>query len=334
MKNFVLFAVLAACAAPSLAQSELPMDPLPAPSVDALNDAFEWKFQPEVGSRWEMRSFTRMKQIMDTPKMGDVPAQKTQVNSIARITMDYDILSRDRFGATTIRVTYRDMTSDTKVKIDGKAVDGAPGADAIQSVNGISYTMKVAPDGQVWNVQGLEQAMDKMIMAEHATDPAEREAMRQVTKTMFSSDGVKKMMQSITGAFPPHPMRVGESWPYQVELPGGLPFELKMDGTRTLKSLGGGIAAIAESLSLNIGTMEVKMPGQGTVVVDMSGLKGNSSGTTRVQVSNGLPVESLITQRMSGVVLSKLKDETGKIVQNVVLPMDVTLAMRVVMEPR
>ena len=112
MKNLILLSLLAAAAPLTAhAQAELPLDEVaPAPKSAATRDAFVWRVQPPVGSRWTMRAFTRATSVTQVPQNGAKSGaksaktpQKMEFIIIQKVTADYDILSRDAYGATTIR---------------------------------------------------------------------------------------------------------------------------------------------------------------------------------------------------------------------------------------
>ena len=328
----IMLPLLAALSAPALAQA--PLIPLPAPQVAAASDAFVWKFAPPVGSRWRVRSFSRAREIVALPAMPGVPAERTETNAQSRVNMDYDVVGRDSFGATSIRVTYRQMSSDARTKINGEIVGGETIANAGKTLDGASFVMKVAPSGQIWNVTGIEAALEKLTRAEAAASPEERAIMQGFNKSL-SGEGLQKMMSSLTGAqMPPHPMRVGESWPYQIEMPVGLPIQLRISGTRTLKALDGGIASIAERMTLGGGSMKVVMPDGGTIGVDMSRLTGAFAGTTRVEASSGLALESQLDHTMSGAMTVTILDAKGAPQHSIKVPIDAKGTTRMVMEPR
>ena len=316
------------------AQDEMPADTtIPAPKSAASGDALVWKIAPEVGSRWQLRSFSRMKQSQTIPAQSGQPAQKIEVNIITRMTADYDVLARDRFGASTIRFTYRDLTTDSMVKANGKEMGAGAKTGMGKALDGASFTIKQAPDGSIWNIMGLEQAQEKLLMHQGLTDPAERAMARQMSNSIFSKGALKKLMQSVSGGtYPSYPVRVGESWDYQIDVPTGLPFSFNFSGTRTLKSLDENVASIGEQMIFGGGKMELPVPNQGKVSVDMNGIKGVFSGTTRVDRSSGLALESTINQKLSGSVQMKIFDLKGALQHQMAVSMEQTGTTHAVME--
>ena len=337
MKSSPVLALLAVCvpiAAPTIAraQTNVPMlQPLPmAPPSAATSDAFLWRFAPPVGSRWTMRSFARSTSNTQLPAQNGQPAQRMKVNSIVKLTADYDVLSRDELGATTIRLTLRDMTTDTASTFDGRTVK-SPTLSTAKPVNGATLTIKQASDGTVWGVAGMRAFQRRLLESSGVLDKATITQVLDATP-MTSNTAMIKSMSQMGGTLPTSPVRLGESWNYDVTLPEELPFALGIKGTRTLKQLDDDIAVVADSAVLAGGDSSrpmPNMPGMGGLKIDYGQLRGTVSGVSRVQRSSGLPLETTINQTMRGNISSQTPAA-----QKMIVPIDVTTATRVVLEPR
>ena len=141
------------------------------------------------------------------------------------------------------------MSSSATIQTDGKTLHNATGGKIGKALDGVSYTVKMAPDGTVWNVVGLEKFQNAMLRSQ-GLSPTEQAQARALTSSMFSKEAMNKMMRTMTGgAMPSYPIRVGENWKYNAELPAGLPFQFQLSGTRALKTLDQTTAAIAEQLT-------------------------------------------------------------------------------------
>ena len=343
MKNLILLSLLAVAApVTARAQAELPLDEVaPAPKSAVTLDAFVWRVQPPVGSRWTMRSFSRATSTTQVPpNSADSDAkspQKMEFVFIQKMTADYEILSRDAYGATTIRLTFRDMSLDMTSFFNGKKeVLPAAAAPSKKSVDGATLTLKQAPDGRVWNVMGARAFQRRLLEASGISDPAQIEEALKMTDAM----GGAKMLKSLSlmsSQLPGPPIRVGESWDYSVDLPAQMPLSLAITGTRTLKKLDTDFAYIADSAQLNGGNSALDLPPMeqnGAIKMDFGKLTGVVSGTSRVERSSGLTLETTIHQTMSGSVSTKLFDAQGALKTSQTIPLDVKSTARVVLEPR
>ena len=317
--------------------AETPMlAPLPmAPKTAATADAFVWRFAPPVGSRWTMRSFTRATSAVQTPAMGDQKAESFKFIAIQKMTADYDVLSRDKLGATTIRMTIREMTSDMSSTSNGKVVNLPLNKSADpKSANGATLTIKQSRDGKVWGIVGMRAFQRKIMEASGALDGADLEKFLDANPMTADNEMIKSLSQ-VSGGFPTSPVRVGESWDYDMSLPAQMSIALDINGTRTLKKLDAGDALISETARMNGGNSPQKLPGAAnTPAVDMSRLVGTVNGTTRVQRSSGLPLETTMNLTLSGSISTQVPASNGAKAKTVTVPMDVTTATRVVMEPR
>lgn len=345
MKRISL-ALLSACAlsAPcaltpcAFAQSEMAADPVAmAPKSAATVDALMWRFQPPVGSRWQMRTFTRSKMVQNIPAIEKESAQKMELNIIQHLTADYDVLSRDQFGASTIRITYRSMKTDGSSKINGKVVP-APKMNT-SSINGAHFTIKQAPDGRVWGVTGMKTFMRRLLQASGVTDPVALAQSLKMSESMMSEKSLKSISM-MAGKLPAYPIRVGESWTYSTELPAGFPLQLKIAGKRTLKSLTPEIAMIAEEADFNGGKMDMKVPMPpgapqiGKIAIDLSEMRGAITGFTKLERESGVPLETIIHQTIGGAFKVTQFDKAGKVKMSARVPQNTQISTRVVLEPR
>ena len=324
--------------APDVAAPSVPMlAPIPlAPKTAATSDAFVWRFMPPVGSRWTMRSFVRASSDTKVPAMGANKAESIKFSSMQKLTADYDIISRDTLGATTIRLTLREMSNDMSYVSDGKTTKmPLAAATNTKAVNGATLIIKQASDGKVWGVVGMRAFQRKILQASGSFDAATIDQILDASP-MNANNGMFKSFSQMSGGYPVSPIRVGESWNYDVSLPAQFPMALDITGTRTLKKLDADNAFVADSARMDGGSI-LKMPNVGAVkmpTVDFSRLVGAFNGTTRVQRSSGLPLEATANLSMSGSVSTQMPANANEKSQTITVPMNLTSATRVVLEPR
>ncbi len=328
------------CALPTFAHAQSAALPLPAPEkADETSDSFVWIMAPPVGSRWQMRMFTRTVSSEISPSFGGSKAAQSarrESTVLQRMVADYDVLSRDQFGATTTRVTFRDMTMDTSLKINGEQVllHNDTNNPLLRAFRGANFTVKQARNGDVWNVLGLEAMQKRIINAMTAGNPAARAQLSQLSRTVFSTDSARQMMKQ-SGTLPAYPIRAGENWVYAVDLPAGLPFRSQIAGTRTLNLLTPDLAFVTDDAVYSGKSSDVPMnTGQSKIVYNMSALQGGLLGTSRVERASGLTLESTIAQRLSGAITVKQLDFVGKVKTAETVPLDIVTTGRVVMQRR
>ena len=248
---------------------------------------------------------------------------------IQKFTADYDVLSRDTFGATTIRLTLREMSNDVDIAFNGETAP-SPKSEMPdpKAVNGATFTFKQAPDGAIWGVVGMRAFQRKLLEASGLTNKMIIDSFLETNQT--EAKAMIAAMSLMTGTLPVSPVRVGESWNYKVTLP--LPFAFEVRGQRTLKVLDSEIAVVADSARF-----ESDKPNRAVPIVPNAarvdyGQFGILSGTSRVQRSSGLPLETMVTQ----VVDSKISPQvpSGSAEQNFSIPIHAVSSTRIVLEPR
>ncbi len=338
--SLISLAVCAPLALPLVARAQsadVPVvAPLPmAPKSAETSDAFVWRFAPPVGSRWTMRTFVRATSDTQMPAMGGQKAESAKFAMMQKMTADYDVLSRDELGATTVRMTLRTMTSDTTIVNNGKTVKSplTKNADP-RAVNGATLTIKQARDGRVWGIVGMRAFQRKLLEANGIGDAAMIDKMLDANP-MTNNSEMMKSMSMMSGTLPNSPVRVGESWNYNASLPQPLAFDIT--GKRTLKSLDSDVAVVAESATYAGGKTPMIMPNApdtGQINVDYSQMTGSISGVSRVQRSSGLTLESTVNQTIAGSFTTQMPANNGTPAQSLKVPINVTSSARVVMKPR
>lgn len=332
------FLMPVALTVPAHAQTS-PVDLPTLTKTNETEDAFAWIIAPKVGSRWQMRTFTRTKSSQVAP--GGAGNKGTRVESVVlqRLVADYDVLGRDQFGATTTRVTFRDMNIDAKVKVNGKEQPNLlRNSNGLRrAVNGAHFTIKQAPDGAIWNVMGVEALQKRLLNAVAKGDAATRQQLQGVSQSLFSPQAVRKMM-SQEGTLPAYPIRAGESWAYGVELPVSLPVRSQIMGTRTVNLLTPDTAYISDdavySGEISDSPLETGKGKGNRLLFNMSNLEGGLLGTSRVNRASGLTMESTLAQRLGGTVIFKQLDSKGRVTNDQSVPIDIVTTGRVTLKPR
>lgn len=328
------FAMACGCAllAPTTPIHAQEMPVAPSSTMTApQSGAFDWKLRLQPGQKWQMRLFTRLEQDQTVPATANTPSTRLNVKVIQRGTLDYEVLSVDRFGASTVRLTYGDFAGDTSILQNGQPL-GAPDTKTTLkrlygALKGASVEVKQAPDGTVWNVVGLGALQKRIVNALPGLNGVQRAQTLTSMGSFASDEQLRSMMRSIGGQLPTQPVRVGESWNYTAQLPAGLPIQISLNGTRTLKARENGVALIGESATFDVPAQQISGAANaaGAVAVE---LRGTMQGFTRVDEASGLPLETQTDQRFSGTI------EAGSGASLVRVPLSAQVQMRVVMTPQ
>jgi hypothetical protein len=327
------FFILALCSLPVAAfaqdtPTETPAiapGPATAPAAKLIG-AFDWKLRLQPGQKWQIRTFTRMTQSQEfapptpivleegvnetTPKAPEpkLPSSKLppriEIQSMQRLTLDYEVLAIDKFGASTVRLSYRELLSDTTSSSEGKPYPDEKTAHqnfAVKDLEGASLTVKQAADGTVWNVSGFE-ALPARILKALPNLTTEQKLQAQQFAGQFSSDKYwRRFFQSLSGFLPKFPVMVSESWNYEVATPADLPIQLTYQGKRTLNARKDGIAFIQEQANIDSGSFDIK-GGEGSDNVAIRDYKGAITGASQIEEKTGMPLSSNMSYKISGLI--------------------------------
>ena len=342
MKFTPIFALLAASApiiaqaqtadVPAVAASGAPISPAPASAATA--DGFVWRFAPPVGSRWTMRSFKRIISIGPfapdgTPNIA-LPAefadsaQSYKAIDIQRVVADYDVLSRDRFGATTIRLTYRKLLNYQTYDAVGTEISRSAPTGA-KRIDGATITFKQGPNGRIWNVLDTRGFVRRYLQSHGVTD---EKSLRRILNSNHvpSNEDVAQYVNQGLGTLPDFPTRVGESWQDAVVFPTMT--DIEVSGTRTLKVLDEKFALVGSGARFDGSDPQQKFPPATAAEFDYSQLSGTMNGAERVQRSSGLALETNVNTTLQGTSIARQGAKTTR------TPVNVTSMLRLVLEPR
>ena len=343
MKLSPIFALLVVCApvaahaqtADVPAVAALPM----APKSAATADAFVWRFAPPVGSHWTMRSFKRVISIgtdniiggpvMPLTNEQSIGSQIYRTTDIHSFSADYDVLSRDKFGATTIRLTFRELLDyiDIAAVGTGNFNSTTPGGACL--IDGATLTFKRGPDGRIWSVVGTRSFKRRYLQSNGMTD---ENTLRQTLDSQKAprNEDVAEYVNQQASEIPAFPLRVGEKWAETVGFPT-LP-DFKLSGTGTLKTLDEKFASIASSASFNGSDPKQKLIVTRAAGVNYSRLIGTINGTTRIERASGLALETDVNTVLKGSITGPLRGNVSVTAQ--ATPVNVTSTTRVVLVPR
>lgn len=300
---------------------------------------FDWKIRPKVGSHWIMRSFQRSQMAFEIPPPTAGQAKvDINVTSIQRFTMDYDVLSRDNQGATTVRLTYRQFDSSADTRMNGRPIktpaDKGLDRDIKRAFIGAALTMKVAPNGQVWSIQGLAELNRRAA----AASPQDERMVTQMMSAFFNEKTLKKIYSQNIGVLPPHSLAVGDKYPFQIDLPlmtGPLNIGLKMKGERLLAARSSGTATIKESGTLDMdlaATQGTDGSAKSSAPPFKMNMKGAIKGDSLVDEASGLARQYNLNMTIHGNIVMPSNASAAKNAAMSV-PITVRLSSRVVMEP-
>lgn len=314
---------------------------LAAPAA-AQDQPFVWQLRPEVGSKWTIRSFQRMRLTeifpsIEYPKNSGKksPPLKLEMRTNQTVAADWDVLSKDGAGNFTVKVTYRDLKSSNQTLLDGKPAPAREAklvADFFSSTMAdyrkVSLTIKLSPSAKVLAVQGADRLAKIFRDSFDSSSSPASQAMKPLFADILTQEGVQQLF-SQNGELPKSSFDIGRGYSYTIKAKAPAAFAPEVIGTRILNKRDAGIATFGETGEVELDNPSLKF-GAGFPGKMAMRLSGNLVGTTQVSEETGLTTESTLDTRMNG----DLTISARPLPQPVQVPVWALVNIHVVLEPR
>jgi hypothetical protein len=201
-------------------------------------------------------------------------------------------------GAATIRQTVESVAMQMNSPMFALAYDSArPEAAAdpmsarikevLSPMIGASFTVVMAPTGEVLKVEGLTALAEKMFKAV-APDPAAA-GMIDSLKANMSDDAMRSMLMQMFAQFPARPLKAGDTWNTQVTNTNPMLGGLVTTVTSTLKAIepdgGVQIARVSTGLTIKQDASKPALPNPMGFVLKMA--EGTGDGEQMFEAATG-----------------------------------------------
>lgn len=196
-------------------------------------------------------------QTTSTTPSADAPG--LEMGSTTEITYTFDVQDVDAIGDASVKATFdqaeqnsfTSMGSGAMPGFDMNALTGGVGK-AMKSVQGDSFSLKLASDGKVSGVQGMsaisKKVADKLEVPEGPMKAMLKPMLQQQIAAALSDAAMEKQLNGALAIYPPTPVRVNESWTLDSDasekLGGMMDVNMKSSRKLTLKSIQGSTATI------------------------------------------------------------------------------------------
>lgn len=296
-------------------------EPAPASRQAAVGRKVMLKLRLKAGEKRDIK-ITQIQNITQT-------MQGKEIKTGLRIetVMGYEILAVEPNGMADMEVTYKSMKVNITSPQGTFVYDSTkPAPDTndpmkkvlstiYSSMTGGTLTMKVKPDGEVSDVNGMAAIIKKV--AESAGPEAE--IMKKMMSQMFDEKKMKDTMGQMFAVFPDEPVSIGQAWYDNLGIDIGFPIDVST--TYILKKRENGLAYIDAVAKMDIGDtakkielqpgmeMSFQMAGaisQSLAVDEISGwaVSGNGSmnltGTVIMEPSKQMPKGMTIPMKIDG----------------------------------
>ena len=251
------------------------------------------KLRLQKGDRFEQVMHMQMK--MQQPMMGQTVEMTNGIGFTYHFEVVDDSAGWKKLSSTITRVQVdltgmgQNMHYDSEAAADTTAATDLM-ANMFGSLKGSAFYFTVNDEGKVGQVSGfdsLQQKMGSTVPDVSAQKP-------------FDEEGFRQNLQQSFAAYPPHPVKVGESWSRDMDM---LMEGMKVNSvnTFTLQS------ATANDAVIKVQS-DLKSDGSSQVKGSEMSMTGRSDGTITYDMKSGMPTTGTVSTTMNMKIMSEGKE--------------------------
>ncbi len=308
MKKYVLVVLPLLC---SVAQAQNPTSnaPVSAPTSDTIELKPHW----QAGKKYlqTMRSTVKTSQTIEQKRL--------DMTQDMAMDMLYEIKNVDEQGAADMELTFRSVQMKMHIQNGAEKTDSVfdsqhppkkpdPVMGSLAAMIGLKFQMKMSPDGNLLQMQGMDEMRKRMLKAMTLPSGADRAGFEALMKKQLSDANIRKMIEQKSGfsnayVYPRKAVAVGESWTRKISL--DVPMPMTSTATYTLRDHADGTAHIDFNSKFSLNSSDVSPVKTIKVATKMS---GDQTGTIDLRESDGQVMKMQTSMRYSGTVSSTVPD--------------------------
>jgi hypothetical protein len=170
-----------------------------------------------------------------------------------------------------------------------------PAAAGIAALKGLSFTVKLKPDGTVAGIEGVDRMVSLMEKAIRKRGGPMADVLLESMKKQYNDESLSQQFQSITGFYPDRPVDVGDTWSHSASINLGI--GMKQAVSYTLASFNDQTATIAVKGHINSKPAESLDAGQLSMSFDIT---GTHHGEIKLDRKTGWVIESRLKTLAEG----------------------------------
>jgi len=217
-----------------------------------------------------------------------VMGQEQKIDQIIGTGQKLQVLDVDARGNMRIQYTFlwsrlKQINPMAQVDYDSSQKSAVPaGAEGFAALIGRSFTVKMTPQGEILDVNGVEQLRDAVLKKlPPGTDTTI--GMNPVAGYL-DKESLEQMIKANTAIYPDHPVNPGDSWSKDITMAVG--FKMIIRAKWTLQRAQGGVATIGMASTIRTDSSGPGMETQGMKM--RFALSGTQEGTVEVAEATGL----------------------------------------------
>lgn len=195
-----------------------------------------------------------------------------------------------------------------KMSFDSKDPQKSEGGMGIMdSLIGKSFSISVAPNGDIVKVEGLSDLISSL-------SKSSDQNTRNEISGQFSDTAVKLMMQNSFDIYPGKAVKVGETWSKKSQM-GLSGVHIDVENTYTLKSVEGNKATVSVTSLMNLPKTDMGAAASGMQME----MKGKQEGTMDVDIITGQILSGKTSQDIKGTMTGMGQQMPMNIKGNIVI---------------
>ena len=253
----------------------------------------ELKLKP--GDVFRQRSKTT--QEIEQKMMG----MSTKISQTSETYVRQDVIAVSPEGVADLRLTYERMVSSTESMMGKQTFDSQKDtvgdlpdfAVGMGGMVGSTFEYSLDRQGKVKELRGIDSLLNRIYSKAGIGEMGEE--IQKSMKSMFGDDAIKGMLQNMSAQYPASQIKVGDTWGGENSVGGQ--FGLVVAITYKLESI--------EADKLIVSTVG-EISTNATGGIEIAGVKmdykmtGSSDGTMEIDRKTGMPLNSKVTQHISG----------------------------------
>lgn len=246
-----------------------------------------------------------VKMIADQTITQTLTGQTQTMTQSVGMAYTYDVQSVESDGTMRIKVTYDWVLYKQDGPMGSFSYDSANPPAAVPeaalgyaALVGRGFTCRIKPNGEIADVQGVDELLAEMLDALGVAPGSQRDEMEASLRSQFGSEALKESFEKAALFYPDKPVAIGDSWSKTISVETGMPMAL--DTTWTLKARKNGVATV-ETRS-DIQTNPEAEPLEIAGISIAYELSGEQSGTMEMDEKTGWLVSARMKQDLAGQI--------------------------------
>jgi hypothetical protein len=231
----------------------------------------------------------------------EVNNKKVDNNKSSEIGLIYEVL-KDSADTIRVKITYDDLRINVKNNNSEKELDASngpgslnPGEKIFSTLKGTSIMISLNKKGDIIQVTGNQEIVDKMLSAIDARDANSKKMVQEQLSNFIGEDFIKNNLGQALKLFPDTAVYVGDSWSRKNVISA----DLKSDAliNYTLTSVKNNIAEIESESEISSNSTSAMMG-----IEALARLEGKQEGRFEADTRSGLLLTGQSTTSMDGTI--------------------------------